>query len=71
MSQRSCGTCRWFDPSNYGSLDASFFDPEDDVAACLWPAERLPYSLRYGNRERLGVMYSDGADCNAWEPSPE
>jgi len=59
---KTCGTCKWFDPD---------FAPDDDPAEalglCTWPAERLPYSLRYGNRERMAVGPLEGETCTTWE----
>lgn len=62
---KSCATCRWFDPTMYGTQGPPY--EEDDIAACEWPAERLPFSLRYGNRERVAVKPTDGADCSCYE----
>jgi len=63
MAQR-CKTCRWFDPS---------FAPDEDehesLGLCEWPADRLPYSLRWGNRERVAVRPLDGSDCPCYEPA--
>lgn len=62
---QSCKTCRWFDPS---------FAPDEDeheaLGLCEWPADRLPYSLRWGNRERVAVCPLDGSDCPCYEPAP-
>lgn len=61
-TERRCGNCRWFEPSE-------FYDPDDEdaVASCGWPAERLPHSLRYGNRERVWVTQGEGTDCSCFE----
>lgn len=65
MTERRCATCRWHD------LAALFSDladpPEDQLGLCTWPAERLPYSLRWGNRERAATTSLEGVDCPAWE----
>lgn len=62
---QSCKTCRWFDPS---------FAPDEDeheaLGLCEWPADRLPYSLRWGNRERVAVRPLEGSDCPCYEPAP-
>jgi len=58
----SCGTCKWFDP-DFAKLDT----PEESLGLCAWPADRLPFSLRYGNRERMAVCPLDGKDCSAHE----
>lgn len=61
---RSCGACRWF-----GGEFVSKDDPESSIGHCHWPAERLPYSLRYGNRERMMVEPHEGAECPCFEPA--
>lgn len=62
----TCANCRWFD------LEALCFtkddDPEEAIGECQWPSERLPYSLRYGNRERMAVHPADGEGCAGFEP---
>jgi hypothetical protein len=63
LMSRSCGTCRWFDP-DYAPDD----NPEDALGLCQWPANRLPHSLRYGNRERMAVGPLEGQDCSCYEP---
>lgn len=60
---RRCKSCRWFDP-DFAKLDTD----EESLGLCEWPADRLPYSLRYGNRERMAVSPLDGADCPCFEP---
>ena len=59
----TCGTCHWFDRTLGGNLLPEHFNDEEDIGGCDWPAENLPYSLRYGNRERMGVSARDGAEC--------
>lgn len=65
MDAPRCGTCRWFDPD---------FAPDDNPAEalglCRWPADRLPHSLRYGNRERMAVGPLEGESCPGFEPPP-
>jgi hypothetical protein len=61
-----CKTCKWFDPTYYGTIYADD-DESEQVGACDWPAERLPYSLRWGNRERVGVYPLEGESCPTWE----
>jgi len=61
--ERSCGTCRWFDATYAPNED----DPELAYGLCEWPAERLPASLRGGNRERSAMNPADGRDCPCWE----
>lgn len=63
---RRCKSCRWFDP-DFAKLDTD----EESLGLCEWPADRLPYSLRYGNRERMAVSPLDGADCPCFEPHHE
>lgn len=60
---RRCKTCRWFNP-DFAKLDTD----EESLGLCEWPADRLPYSLRYGNRERVAVSPLEGADCPCFEP---
>lgn len=57
-----CAICRWFDPDF-----APDPDPEEALGLCEWPAERLPFSLRYGNRERTAVRPVDGDECACFE----
>ena len=65
MSERRCETCRWFDPE-FAQLDT----PEESLGLCEWPADALPFSLRYGNRERTAVGPLEGAECPCWQ-APE
>lgn len=62
LGQR-CGNCYWAD--NIFPYEGQ--TAEDVLLECQWPAEQLPYSLRYGNRERLSVAVSDGAKCPQYE----
>lgn len=63
---RTCATCHWFAPS---------FAPDDNPAEalglCTWPADRLPYSLRSSNRERMAVSPLDGVECPCHETPGE
>lgn len=68
MTQRNCGSCKWYDADAY--LADPNDPPEDRIGQCTWPAERLPYSLRYGNRERMATSPVDGANCAAYEAKP-
>ena len=60
----TCATCRWFDADYFLCAD----DEDHPMDRCGWPAERLPYSLRYGSRERMSVVPTDGAGCAGHEP---
>lgn len=65
---KSCGTCKWFDASLGGAVSTMEEDEDGEILGhCTWPADRLPWSLRYGNRERIGVYATEGADCSAYE----
>ncbi|MEN3238259.1 hypothetical protein PUR29_32955 [Methylobacterium ajmalii] len=66
MTGKWCGTCTWFDPI-YVPVD----ETEEAVGLCEWPAERLPHSLRWGNRERLAVGPLEGENCPCHELKPE
>lgn len=59
---KNCGNCKWYDP-DYAPDD----NPEDALGLCRYPAERIPYSLRYGNRERMAVCPLDGCNCYCFE----
>ncbi len=59
----TCAACRWFN-ADYAPDD----NLEDSLGLCEWPAKRLPYSLRYGARERMAVRPIDGTTCPCWEP---
>lgn len=61
---QQCGSCHWFD-ADYAPDD----DPEQALGLCNWPAERLPYALRYGNRERVAVGPLDGRECPCFTSS--
>ena len=63
MEDKHCKTCKWFDHDMFkqGYVDV------DDIGQCLWPASRLPASLKMANREREAVLPLDGQDCGAWE----
>lgn len=72
-----CATCRHFNPdlTGYGharNADGTYAvdlgDDSDDIAHCEWPAEALPSSLKWGNRERGLVKPTDGAECSGWSP---
>jgi hypothetical protein len=54
----TCGTCLYFD----GTL-APEEDPREALGLCTWPASRLPWSLRYGSRERMAVGPLEGGSC--------
>ena len=60
----TCSICKWFD-----SDFAPDPNPEDALGLCLWPAARLPFSLRKGmaNRERAAVGPNEGGDCPTFE----
>lgn len=58
----ACGQCRWFNP-DFAPAD----DPKEAIGLCEWPADRLPYSLRWGNRERVGVGPLEGDGCATFE----
>lgn len=62
MKDARCERCRWFNPD---------FAPDDDkeqaLGLCEWPADRLPWSLRYGNRERMAVGPLEGFNCPQFE----
>lgn len=58
-----CGNCKWYEP--WFPYNGSAL--VDESAECTWPANRLPYSLRYGNRERMSVYPLDGSNCPCWE----
>lgn len=60
---QSCATCRWYDATAFYSGP----DDDDPIGTCDWPAERLPFSLRYGNRERVAVRPHEGTDCPCYE----
>jgi hypothetical protein len=62
MTEQRCGSCRWFDPDF-----APNEDEEEALGLCDWPAENLPWSLRWGNRERVAVGPLEGATCPQWE----
>lgn len=58
---KNCGRCRWFnDPYTWD-------EDEPREGYCGWPSERLPWSLRYGNRERMAVSEIEGTDCSQFE----
>jgi len=60
---RKCKLCRWFNP------DLALLETEaESLGLCEWPADNLPWSLRYGNRERLAVGPLEGSDCPTFEP---
>lgn len=59
---KNCGNCRLFDKDF-----APDEDPNEALGLCLWPAENLPWSLRYGNRERLAVGPLEGVGCKQFE----
>ena len=61
----TCGNCKWFEPVIDGETAAQM--SYDDVAFCMWPYDRLPFSLRYGNRERTMVTKLDGVGCAGFE----
>lgn len=63
--EKRCETCAWFDPDFVPAEHC--VDPEDAMGLCEWPANQLPFSLRYGNRERLAVAPKDGAQCAQWK----
>lgn len=58
-----CGTCRWFDP-DFAPND----DPEEALGICKWPADLLPTSLKYGNRERGAVRPFEDSNCRQFQP---
>lgn len=64
-----CGRCRWFDPWPFDRADVS--DDPEGHGRCDWPSDRLPWSLRWGSRERVGVAPFEGAGCPCFEPAPE
>lgn len=66
MTGKRCGTCSWFNP-DFAPHD----DPEEAMGLCEWPAARLPFSLRYGNRERSAVGPLEGTACPCHETKPE
>lgn len=63
MTGKACGNCRWFN-EDYAPNDE---DPSEALGLCEWPAERLPISLRYGNRERVAVCPLEGETCPCHE----
>lgn len=60
--RQCCKLCLWFDP-DYAQMETE----EESLGICEWPAERLPHSLRYGNRERLAVRPLEGTSCPTYE----
>lgn len=66
---KNCGSCKWYDKDYY------FADPddppEDRIGECNWPADLLPYSLRYGNRERMATTPVDGDRCTCYKAIKE
>lgn len=62
---KACATCRWYEPLLPEDT------AEDALGTCEWPAERLPYSLRRGNRERVMVSPTDGETCWCYEAEPD
>lgn len=64
--EQNCGSCKWYDADAY--MASPDDPPEDRIGECNWPAERLPFSLRYGSRERVPTSPVDGAQCAAHEP---
>jgi hypothetical protein len=63
--ERRCGTCHWFVPFWPDDPDQ---EPEiGRLGNCDWPSWRLPWSLRYGARARIGVHELEGMSCPCWE----
>jgi hypothetical protein len=59
---QNCGNCYWADnPFPYAGQRR-----EDALLQCAWPAELLPDSLTYGNRERMSVSPDNGNKCPQW-----
>lgn len=64
MRDQSCGACRHFDPD-----DKTEQDPSEQLGACRY-LPRLPHSLRYCLRERVGVYADQGVTCQTFERGP-
>lgn len=58
----ACQDCKWFD-TEYAPDD----DPEEALGLCQWPAENLPWSLRWANRERTAVGPLEGDNCSCFK----
>jgi hypothetical protein len=66
IPMKTCSTCELFDPDYYGD----FVDDTDDrgvLGECEWSSEDLPWSLRYGSRERVAVYAREGDTCCGWK----
>lgn len=64
-SRPNCEACKW---SSNPFPEASA--GPDDLLECEWPAALLPYSLRWGNRERVMVARNDppaGQTCTQFQ----
>lgn len=64
MSSQCCKTCGWYDASYYLFTEE---DGDDAIGQCEWPADNLPFSLRYGNRERMATHPNEGTECVCWK----
>lgn len=61
----TCALCRYYDKDFY--LADPNDPPEDQIGECQWPSGNLPYSLRFGSRERVPVRPVDGEGCKGFE----
>lgn len=68
MVDQRCSTCAWFGREDWYQGDGPDENGDYGLGFCEWPADRLPWSLRYGNRERMGVYANQGETCSCWEP---
>lgn len=58
---RNCGNCRWYE---------EYVEGDENMLAlgfCEWPEDRIPWSLRWGKRERVSVHPHEGDKCPCFE----
>lgn len=71
MNKQECGNCKWFEHAWWDTENTRDDWLNPVLGFCEWPKDRLPYSLRYGNRERMMVEPTDGDTCSCFEHPDE
>lgn len=60
LPEKCCGNCSLFLVHWFADMKG---EARDISGTCQWSEDQLPTSLKFANRERIGVYATDGTQC--------